>query len=248
MTPSQRDPLNDLFDAYAATTAAQTAPPTTGQLRRRMHRRRSTRVAAAGVAAAVLVAPAGWALQWAGAAGDTAGAGDGRGTEAVCDTPIDESPSQEASASPTRDDNDTTPGDETEAWPSHMETPTSDPGDIEYDGESTPNEVATVAPSDSASEEPSPGDEPSCEAPTGAETATGEETEPSEGSESPSHVDTPGTDPTPTDEATGEEGSPSHEEPTGEEGSPSHEGPTGEDPSPTDGAGEETPGYESPTG
>ncbi|MDA1362419.1 hypothetical protein O1R50_22535 [Glycomyces luteolus] len=67
MTTPERDPLGDMFDQYAAATAAETTRSTTGQLRRRMHRHRAGRFAAVGVAAAVLAVPGVWALQNAGA-------------------------------------------------------------------------------------------------------------------------------------------------------------------------------------
>ncbi|WP_205324325.1 hypothetical protein [Glycomyces sp. YM15] len=76
MTTPERDPLNAMFDRYAATTAAETTRATPGQLRRRMHRHRAARVAAAGVAAAVLAVPGGWMLQQAGASDEPLGAAD----------------------------------------------------------------------------------------------------------------------------------------------------------------------------
>ncbi|MFC3491811.1 hypothetical protein [Glycomyces rhizosphaerae] len=63
MTTPERDPLDVMFDQYAAATAAETTRSTTRQLRRRMHRHRAGRVAAAGVAAAVLAVPGGWMFQ-----------------------------------------------------------------------------------------------------------------------------------------------------------------------------------------
>lgn len=81
MNAPQRDPLNDMFDQYAAATATETTRATPGQLRRRMHRHRAGRVAAAGVAAAVLAVPGGWMLQQAGAADEPTGAAD-QGTTA----------------------------------------------------------------------------------------------------------------------------------------------------------------------
>lgn len=76
MNTPQRDPLDAMFDQYAATTAAETTRATPGQLRRRMHRHRTARVAAAGVAAAVLAVPGGWMLQQAGATDEPLGAAD----------------------------------------------------------------------------------------------------------------------------------------------------------------------------
>lgn len=81
MNTPQRDPLNAMFDQYAATTAAETTRATPGQLRRRMHRHRTARVAAVGVAAAVLAVPGGWMFQQAGASDGPTGAAD-QGTAA----------------------------------------------------------------------------------------------------------------------------------------------------------------------
>lgn len=81
MNAPQRDPLNAMFDQYAATTAAETTRATPGQLRRRMHRHRTARVAAVGVAAAVLAVPGGWMFQQAGASDGPTGAAD-QGTAA----------------------------------------------------------------------------------------------------------------------------------------------------------------------